>query len=110
MKMNVMRLSLAMSLALGSVGLTAIPANASDVKPIKTVAPEYPRGAERRKIEGYVVLQYTITEKGKVENVSVVEASPEGIFEDAATNAIAKWKFEKPSSAFDKKTKISFKL
>ena len=106
--------SLSVAVALVGSGLVAPIASvqASEVKAVKTVAPEYPRGAERRKIEGYVVLQYTITGDGKVQDVAVVEASPEGIFEDAATKAVTKWKFDNPggSDITDKQTKISFKL
>lgn len=111
MKLTAAGLSIAASLFVGICVLPATGAQADDVKAIKTVAPEYPRGAERRKIEGYVVLEYTISASGDVQDVKVVESTPEGIFEDAAAEAVAQWKFEKTGSPVtNKQTKISFKL
>lgn len=100
--------------AVSLVAFTSVPtvsAFASEVKVKKTVAPEYPRGAERRNIEGYVVVKYTVTTTGDVSDVTVVESSPAGIFDDAALQAVNKWKFETPAQNVpDLQTKVSFKL
>lgn len=55
--------------------------------------PAYPRRALRAGREGEVLLAFTITPTGRVENVEVVDASPSGYFERAAKNAIAQWRF-----------------
>lgn len=95
----------------GVAALSSVPVQAEELKAIKTVAPEYPRGAERRNIEGYVVVQYTVTADGSVKDVKVVEADPEGVFDDAATAAVNQWKFEKPSQDVPNlQTKVTFKL
>ena len=61
---------------------------------VKMVAPEYPRGAERRKIEGTVLVEFTIQPDGSTLNPTVLEADPAGVFDAAAIKAIQKWKYE----------------
>jgi len=62
--------------------------------PIVKVAPVYPRRAAERGIEGEVVVEFTVTELGTVENPVVVEAIPPGYFERAAINAAKKFKYK----------------
>ena len=77
----------------------------------KRVAPVYPRGAERRKIEGHVVVTYTVDTEGKVSDVAVAEAVPEGVFDDAAMRAVSRWKYEPPASVVEgARARITFKL
>ena len=96
----------------GALGQVMVqPAAAEDLKVKKAVAPEYPRGAERRGIEGYVVVKYTVTASGDVTNISVSEASPEGVFDAAAMQAVEQWKFEPVAAdVADNETKINFKM
>jgi periplasmic protein TonB len=61
--------------------------------PIVRVAPDYPRRALERGIEGYVLLEFTVTETGAVENPIVIEAEPPGIFDRAAMNAAVRFKY-----------------
>lgn len=60
----------------------------------KSVTPEYPQKAQRREIEGYVDLQFTVNAAGEVIDVSVVDAEPADMFDDAAVRALKKWKFK----------------
>lgn len=62
--------------------------------PIVKVAPQYPRRALSRGIEGYCTVQYTVTKSGSVRNVVVVDAQPEGVFEDASIRAAQKFKYK----------------
>lgn len=55
---------------------------------------EYPPRAKAKEIEGYVLLSILINEKGKVEEVKVLESEPQGTFEEVAIRNIKKWKFE----------------
>ncbi|MDZ7669784.1 MAG: energy transducer TonB [Gammaproteobacteria bacterium] len=55
--------------------------------------PSIPGGAQTRGIEGYVLLEYTVTKDGKVENPRVIEAKPPGIFDRAAFNAVLSWRY-----------------
>ena len=53
----------------------------------------YPPAAKTEGIEGYVVIRYDVTAQGAVANPEVVEAEPEGVFEEAALASIAQWRF-----------------
>src|SRR5690606_12126547 len=46
-----------------------------ELKPIVKVTPQYPNAAAQRGIEGHVVLEYTVTRTGTVEDPVVVESS-----------------------------------
>lgn len=65
----------------------------SEYLPVVKVEPEYPQRALRRGIEGYVVVEFTVTERGRVENPRVVEADPDNIFNEAAMEAARKFKY-----------------
>ena len=61
---------------------------------ISQVTPQYPYRAQRRGLEGWVRVSLLITEQGTVQDVVVVAAEPEGIFDQAAIQAVSKWKFK----------------
>jgi len=62
--------------------------------PIVKVAPVYPRRAQTRGIEGYVLLEFMVTRTGAVRDPVVIEAKPPGIFDRAAKNAALKFKYK----------------
>ncbi|MCA6064657.1 energy transducer TonB [Thalassolituus marinus] len=62
--------------------------------PIVKVAPTYPRRAAQKGIEGYVVVEFTVTTLGTVVDPRVIEADPPGIFDRAATQAVTKFKYK----------------
>ena len=62
------------------------------IAPIVRTAPDYPLAAQERGLEGSVTLQYSVTSKGAVENVSVVE-STDAVFEEPAVTALTQWKY-----------------
>jgi protein TonB len=64
-----------------------------DVIPLVRINPEYPRRAQSRGTEGWVQFEFTITPAGTVKDVKVIDAEPKGIFEEAATKAIMRWKY-----------------
>lgn len=74
--------------------------------PIRRVAPVYPRRALQRGIEGYVVVEFTVTKVGAVRDPIVIEAQPEGIFEQAAIAAAAKFKY-KPRTVNGVETEVA---
>jgi len=57
-------------------------------------APRYPLAARNRRIEGSVQVAFTIQPDGSVTDVRAVSAQPEGLFEQAALAAAARWQFE----------------
>ena len=72
---------------------------------IKMVKPKYPEIARKAGVEGRVVLQIVVDEKGNVLEAVPIVATPPGIFEDAAIEAMMQWKF-KPAKQRDKAIKV----
>ena len=72
--------------------------------------PEYPRAAMRRNLQGKVVMDLTIDEKGKVAEVVVVEADMPGVFDKAAMAAAKKWKYEKGKPFTPLRATLKFEL
>ncbi|UTW47420.1 energy transducer TonB [Bacterioplanoides sp. SCSIO 12839] len=62
--------------------------------PIVKVAPTYPRRAAQKGIEGYVVVEFTVSKLGTVINPVVIEADPANIFNRAALTAAKKFKYK----------------
>ncbi|SDD81676.1 energy transducer TonB [Kordiimonas lacus] len=62
--------------------------------PIVRVNPTYPRRALIDGVEGWVILDFTVSEMGTVENAVVIDANPKGYFERAALKAIQKFKYK----------------
>jgi protein TonB len=95
--MNMPRLDLTLAggqgLYLGQV--QQIDGNAEgDVVPVVVIRPMYPREAAIAGTEGWVKVEFTITETGAVKNPRVVDAEPARIFNREAIRAILKWKFK----------------
>jgi protein TonB len=61
--------------------------------PLVRVDPDYPPRAILAQTEGWVQVQFTITDRGTVRDARVVAAEPRGIFDDAALKAIARWRY-----------------
>ena len=98
-----------------SVGGVGIAASDGEYLPIVKVAPIYPRRAQSRGIEGYVIVEFTVTVTGTVRDVFVVESSS-SIFERAAVNAALKFKYKprvvdgEPVEVPGVRNKITFQL
>jgi protein TonB len=66
-----------------------------DYLPIVKVAPIYPQRALSRSIEGYCVVQYTVTRNGTIRDPFVVEgACTSSLFENASIQAALKFKYK----------------
>lgn len=65
-----------------------------DYLPIVKPQPVYPRRAQERGISGHVLVEFTVTETGSVEDVVVILAEPPGYFERAAIRAAEKFKYK----------------
>ena len=65
----------------------------SEVMPLNDISPDYPRYALQRGIQGHVKLAFTINRAGAVENVRVLEAQPQNVFEREARRAAVRWRF-----------------
>lgn len=62
--------------------------------PIVKVQPVYPRRALTRGIEGYVIVEFTVTTNGSVRDPFVVESQPKNVFDRAAMKAALKFKYK----------------
>ena len=73
---------------------TAVEAPADDeLGRVRVVEPVYPPQAMRDRVEGWVLLEFTITETGSVRDIVVVDSQPSGVFDAAAAEALADWKY-----------------
>jgi periplasmic protein TonB len=64
-----------------------------DVVPLVRINPDYPQRALSRGLEGWVQVQFTISETGSVIDPIVVDSMPKGIFDDAAIKAVSRWRY-----------------
>lgn len=67
--------------------------DATQMQPLIRVAPEYPERALESGIEGWVLMEFTVTVEGKVRDPRVVDSRPSGIFERAAKKAVLQWRY-----------------
>jgi len=77
---------------LGAVGIDR--SAEGDVVPLVRINPQYPRDAQMNAIEGYVTIQFTITETGSVRDPRVIDSKPPRVFDREAIRAILRWKFK----------------
>ncbi|MGD9505730.1 MAG: energy transducer TonB [Syntrophobacteraceae bacterium] len=61
---------------------------------IQRAEPDYPPDARRMHIGGRVVVRFLVKVDGSVTKASIVEATPEGVFERSALAAVNKWRFK----------------
>ena len=99
----------------GGLALGQAPSD-RDTVPIVRVEPMYPARAAQRKIEGWVVVEFSISKTGRVENSKILRANPPTIFNRAALKAVQKWKYKPridngvPVDSHGNQTKITFTL
>ncbi len=77
-----------------SIVLSVSTASAEELKPITRETPAYPYGALTAGVEGSVLLEYTVDERGRVVAPRVIHATPPGVFDRAALNALSRWRYE----------------
>ena len=64
------------------------------ILPVVTVAPTYPRRMAARGIEGWVLLEFSVDQLGRVQNPRVIDAQPAGGFSKAAIDAVLRYKYK----------------
>ena len=103
---------------MGGIGMGAAD---GEYLPIVKVAPQYPSRALSRGIQGYVIVEFTVTAAGTVEDPIVVEAftddgDPTKIFNSSAIKAAKKFKYKpkvvdgEPVAVAGVQNKITFKM
>lgn len=88
---------------------------AAQLKRTRYVSPEYPGRALDDRVSGSVIVQYVVDEKGYTRDVKVIQSSPPGVFDRAATDAIRRWryrpaKYDGHPVAVPVRTRIRFEL
>jgi protein TonB len=76
-------------------GPMAVSAGGSDraEMPLVRVEPVYPPRALAQNVEGWAVVEFTITPAGTTKDVRAVESQPPGIFDAAVVKAVQSWKY-----------------
>lgn len=83
---------------------------------LERIAPEYPRDAQRRGQEGWVLLSFVVDAEGRVHDAVVVDSSGLESFERAAAKVVERWRFEPatlggvPVAQYDNVFKVVFQL
>ena len=72
---------------------TASSVQERDLEPVMTPDPTYPPQAFRNGVEGWVEVEFTVTERGTTRDIEVVGAEPSGVFDATAVAAVADWGF-----------------
>jgi TonB family protein len=82
---------------------------------VKGIQLDYPSEALRRSVEGWVDVSFTVTAEGKVTTVKVLDSSPPGMFDAAATKALTRVRYQPmmqggKAIAVGTKLRIAFRL
>lgn len=78
--------------------ITAGPSAGQAPMPIRIRQPVYPNAALVGGIEGQVVIEFSLSAAGGVEDPRVVSAQPVGVFDQAAIDALRAWKYALPEA------------
>jgi hypothetical protein len=70
-----------------SVGTTGQPLEDGDYEPLTKKPPIYPRAMQLLSLEGYCIVEYTVTESGTVEHPFPTDCRPAGLFEGVSIEA-----------------------
>lgn len=79
-----------MEMSVQGLGLSA---SDGDYQPIVKISPVYPPLAQSRGIQGYCLVEYTVTITGTTKDVVVVDAEPAGVFDRTSIAAAKKFKY-----------------
>lgn len=74
---------------------------------IVKLAPMYPTDAYRNGIEGYVVVEFTVNERGRTENITVIDSNPEIVFDQVAIKAAEKFLYKPQKDTSGKAVAVS---
>ena len=86
------------SAPLGSAGVN-IPGGGSDaqgfveVTPYNTRQPNVPDVAWQNKVDGWVLVAFSVTPEGDTRDVRVLDANPRGVFEEKVIAAVEDWQY-----------------
>ena len=64
---------------------------------LSQAAPRYPPRALKQRLEGWVLVGFTIRPDGRVDDVSVLNAEPAGVFDREAVGSMQRWQSNHPA-------------
>jgi protein TonB len=76
------------------ISIGGLSASDGEYLPIVKVAPIYPRRAQTRGIQGYCIVEYTVTRNGSIRDPRAIDCKPSGIFDSASVKASLKFKYK----------------
>lgn len=76
------------------VGVGTDIAIARELTPLVRVPADYPLSALTRRIEGYVIVRFTVTESGSVIDPEILRSEPPEVFDRAALRAVVRFKYQ----------------
>lgn len=94
MNMDAINMAPAATLDVSIAGSGGMSASDGEYLPIVKVAPIYPRRAQSRGIEGYCIIEYTVTKNGSIRDPQAIDCQPSGMFERASLKASLKFKYK----------------
>ena len=65
-----------------------------EVVPFNTRRPNVPEVAWQNKINGWVLVAFSVTPQGKTRRVRVLDAKPRGVFEEKVVAAVEDWSYQ----------------
>lgn len=72
--------------------------------------PHYPRSAAARRLSGSVRLAFTVNDAGETEDAQVMDSEPADVFDEAALNAVKRWRFDPPGNGAGKTVRTEVRL
>ena len=70
-----------------------------EVVPFNTRKPNVPEAAWQNRINGWVLVAFTVTRDGRTRDVRVLDARPRGVFEDKVVSAVEDWQYSVSASS-----------
>jgi protein TonB len=58
------------------------------------IPPIYPMHAKRMGVQGWVKVRFVVTARGTVEQVTIVDACPQEVFDRSVTHCVSRWRFK----------------
>jgi TonB family protein len=87
--------------------------SAANLKLAKYVPPVFPVAARQHDASGWVEVQFLVQADGSVSDVIITGAEPVGLFEQAAVDAVKKWRYEpveRNGHATDQRARLRMKF
>jgi protein TonB len=87
--------------------------SAGRLERLRYVPPDYPMEARQKGLSGNVELTFTVRSDGKVSDVSIENSTPPQIFDEAAIEAVRKWRYrpyERDGLAVDQRVKLNLRF